>query len=97
MANAANEAKIREGKEKDLRDRERYVADLQGLLSIPGGRRFLWEQLTRCRIYEQSAEMSGSWTYFNEGSRKIGLQLLADIIEADDEKYLLMMRESKGV
>jgi len=93
-----NEVEIKNRKEKDSRKREKYLDSLKSLLNDVNGRRFIWEQLDRCGVYQSSADNSGSWTYFNEGKRSIGLILLADIMETDDEKYLVMMREQrKGV
>lgn len=88
-------AAIKVKREKELRGREKFMDALKSLLSSSQGRCFVWDILSRSGVYTQSAEASGSWTYFNEGKRSIGLQLLSEIMEADDEKYLVMIRENK--
>ena len=93
--NISDETEIKKNREKNNRVDEKYNDDVKNLLNMPSGRRFIWMQLVRCGIYEESAVSSGSWTYYNEGKRAIGLQILADIMKADDEKYLVMIRENK--
>lgn len=88
---------VRERREKEKFQRETELKDLQNLLSQPAGRRFIWRTLEFCGVYRQSATQSGSWTYFNEGQRSVGNMVLADIMEANADAYILMMKENKEI
>jgi hypothetical protein len=69
--------------------------DLVFLLSHRQGRRYLWRLMAKCGVYQISAVTSGSTTYYNEGRREIGLNILNEIMEFDPESYLLMIKENK--
>ena len=73
--------------EKDL-DKEAY----RFLIENPHGRRILWKMISQCGVYTRSADNSGSWTYFKEGQRSIGLNLIAEICEADSEGYIKLQK-----
>lgn len=95
VKNAADEQQVKEASLKVRRGRQQELLDLMFILSDKRGRRFFWRYLTKCGVFRTSADNSGSWTYFNEGRRDIGLQMLADVDEASPESYALMLRESK--
>jgi hypothetical protein len=67
--------------------------DLKWLLSDKRGRRVLWRILERTGLYRTSFT-GNSETYFREGQRDIGLQLLSLITANCPEKYGLMMTEN---
>lgn len=72
----------------------RRQEDVLFVLSTTQGRRFYWELMKRCGIFETS--MTGNnTTFFNEGMRNIGLMLLNDLNELAPQAYLKMMEESK--
>lgn len=76
----------------DLRRQE--LDDLKFVLSSRQGRRLIWRLLGMFRVFESS--MTGnSTTFFNEGLRKAGLILLAEVDEADQNAYVKMMIETK--
>jgi hypothetical protein len=66
---------------------------IRKMLEIPQGRRILWKVISMCGVYKRTADNSGSWTYFNEGQRSIGLNLITDIIEADPEGYMKLQAD----
>jgi hypothetical protein len=73
---------------------KRDLDDVRWLMEQARGRRFVWCQLERAGVYRTS--MTGnSYTYFNEGRRDVGLQLLLDINEACPESFLLMLQEQR--
>ena len=67
------------GEEKELSaklENESLMNAYRSMLRHPDGRRVLWDILEKCRVFHTT--MTGnSWTYFNEGSRSIGLYLMA--------------------
>lgn len=95
VRNLGDATQVKEAKAKEKRGRDLQLSDLKFALSTKPGRRLVWRMLCKCGIYEQSAADSGSWTYFNEGRRSVGLFLIAEIMEVEPESYVLMMKESK--
>lgn len=72
------------------------VESMKFLISNPHGRRILWKIISQCGVYKRVADNSGSWTYFNDGSRSVGLNLIADIVEADPEGYIKLQQDQLG-
>lgn len=62
------------------------------MLDNPHGRRILWKMIGQCGVYKTSAESSGSFTYYNEGRRSVGLNLIVEICEADPEGFIKLQR-----
>ena len=76
-------------------ERDGYLEDVKAILKTKEGRRFVWKILEACGVYRSS--MTGnSLTFFNEGKRDIGLQVLADVMDANPEAFLVMQREAKA-
>lgn len=95
VKNAADESQIKYAQAKEKIQADKQHNDIKFILATEQGRRFLWELLASCGVYTQSAADSGSWTYFREGKRSIGLQVLTQITDADPDSYLKMIKESK--
>lgn len=94
--NAADEQQVEKAGKREQSVRDRELNDVRIVLSTPAGRRFVWRYLERCGLFRTSFTGNEGSTFFNEGERNIGIKLLADVNEADPERYLLMMKESKG-
>jgi hypothetical protein len=73
---------------------ERADADLVWLMNQREGRRFISRLLQSCHLYETSFT-STSATFFREGERNIGLQVLADIVRLCPELHARMAGESQ--
>lgn len=71
-------------------DKECY----RNLLASPHGRRILWKMISSCGVYTRSADNSGSWTYFKEGQRSIGLNIIAELIDADPQGYIKLQQDN---
>lgn len=95
VKNASDEGQIRNAQQKEKLVFERKLNDLKFILSTEQGRRFIWDLLSRCGIFKESADASGSWTYYKEGRRSVGLSILTEVVEADPDSYLKMMKDSK--
>lgn len=95
VSNAADEGQVKEASVKVKKGRNQEIQDIAFILNDKRGRRFFWRYLSTCGVFKSSADNSGSWTYFNEGRRNVGLQLLSDMDEAAPEAYSLMLKESK--
>lgn len=95
VQNVADEKQIKDASIKEKIGRDREIADLQTILATVQGRRFVWRYLEFCGIFETSFSPSGSQTFFAEGRRTVGLKLIDDITDSNDEALILMMRENK--
>lgn len=96
VKNAADPTQIKEAGLKEKFGRERELEDVRFLLNTKEGRRFLWRLLSLTGLF-QSSFTGNSTTFFKEGSRNIGLQVLADINDANPEGYLLMLKENREI
>lgn len=91
----ADKSQIKEQENRVRRKDERDLEDMRFILATTQGRRVIWRYLETCGVFKSSANNSGSWTYFYEGQRNIGLMLLADVENASPEAYLQMKKEAK--
>lgn len=96
VRNAADESQVKEAEKKVKRTREHELDDIRKVLDTPAGRRVLWRYLSMCGVFKLSFNHSGAITSLNEGKRDIGLNIMGDITEANDEALIKMMREAKG-
>lgn len=89
--------KIDEANEESQKDfnkiRDREKDDLQAVIKIPGGRRFVLKMLGQTGIFTASFSQNSMTTSFNEGRRDIGLWLLKEIDEVDPMAFSQMQRE----
>lgn len=75
--------------------RKREIEDFKWLVAHKQGRRILWRLLSMTGVFTSS--MTGnSQTFFNEGRRDIGLQLMAEVNEHSLEAFVQMMKEAKA-
>lgn len=91
--NASDEQEVKRAKANDKNKRETELGDLRQLLSTKWGRRLVWRILDKTGQYRTSFT-GNSTTFFNEGQRNIGLWLVDEVLSADTERYLLMIKEN---
>ena len=73
---------------------EQAASDLRFLLSTEAGRRFLWAELARCRVFHTSFHTEQLVFAHNEGRRSAGVELMVRVIETDPKAWLLMQQEA---
>jgi len=95
IKNVADKEQVKAAESKELRKREQELKDLSDVLQTPYGRRFVWRYLEKCGVY-RSSYTGNSETFFREGERNIGLQLVTDIMDANPEMYLKLVRENRS-
>lgn len=93
----------------DLRERTRLKADavkaskveqaaadedLRFIMGSASGRRFVWRILETAGLY-RSSFTGNSETFFREGMRNIGLQLVGQIHSVCPDQYAIMVKESQ--
>lgn len=94
VKNAADGQQVKDADRKIRYGRKQELSDVRNILENDYGRRFVWRYLGMCRVFESSWAPSAA-IHFYEGQRDIGLKILADVTEADDEALIRMMREAK--
>lgn len=75
-------------------ERDRELDDVRAILDTKAGRRLIWRLLGASELFAVSRAMNQS-IYALEGKREIGKLIFSDVMEAQPEAYLLMMKESK--
>lgn len=78
--------------QRDAIKRQRDEDDLKWVLSDKRGRRLMASVLAVTGLYRGSFT-GNSETFFREGQRSVGLQVLERINAADPEAYLKMLKE----
>ena len=82
-------------REQDVRAEKQAQRDedLRFIMSTEIGRRFVWGLLGDSGLY-QSSFTGNSTTFYNEGRRAVGTEMLARVVAAAPEQYLDMQREA---
>ena len=75
--------------------RDRELNDLRFLLSHEEGRRTFWRLLAHCKNFSSCYDSSGSRVYYNVGRQDVGHYVMAEILEANQDSYFLMMTEAR--
>lgn len=96
VKNAANQTQINEASKVEKRGRELEIQDLKNILSQAHGRRFVWRLLSHCKVFESIWHPS-ALIHANAGRQDVGHFVLAEVMAADEEAYIKMARESKGI
>ena len=91
--NAAERKDVREAaKAARLHDSNRLEI-VRGIMSLPAGRHYIYSLLASCHVFASTFSGNALQSAFSEGERNVGLRLLADIMSACPERYLLMIQE----
>lgn len=82
---------------KQENKRKLELSDLLYVMDSPSGRRLAHRMLEQAGVYTQSFNPDNPHlTAFNEGRRRQGLWLLAEIMEAAATQYALMIEEARN-
>lgn len=79
-------AEIRRAERSEQDHRRRRIedlADLQAVMAMRAGRRFVWGQLERTGLFREPFDNSGSVTAYNCGRQSLGRQLWLDLHSSD--------------
>lgn len=94
VLDASDKEQVNRAGRLDKMDRDQELADLREILKTKAGRRFIWRILEMSGIYKVT-QGPVDLVNFEEGKRLIGVTLMGDIAESDDEALITMMREAK--
>lgn len=92
VSNGANERQVRRARHRVRDVEQRRRDDLEWQLSDRRGRRFVWFELIRHRLFE-SITVQSSLIYAASGRRDAGLELLAEV-QQFPRLFLLMQQEA---
>lgn len=94
---ASDKEQVDKRKRESGRRRKQAEDVIKTLMATPGGRAWLWEQLTLSHIFATSFVPGDPMaSAFQEGQRNFGLRLLAQVTKAAPDAYLLAMKENAG-
>lgn len=65
-------------------------------MSTPAGRVFVWDLLGHVGVFNSGWDPHGGRLNYNIGRRDVGLELMAEIIEAVPDFYQLMETEARS-
>jgi hypothetical protein len=90
------------GERKDVRKAEkasRLADNLRGafvrnVMDSIEGRRWVWDLLSRCHLFQTPMTDSDRWTAFACGEMNVGQQIVADIMTYCPDSYIRMQREA---
>lgn len=68
--------------------------DLKWLMADSRGRRLVWADLARARVFHPIFDQNPSQMAFNEGGRQHGLRLLSEINRLCPHLYQVMVQEN---
>lgn len=95
VRNAADPKQVKRA-ERKAREREALFQDaLKAILATSAGRVVLWELLARARVFESIWHPSAEIHYL-AGRQDYGHELMAMLVDADDELFFLMQQEARA-
>lgn len=71
-------------------------ANIREVLKTGAGKKFLWEILSRCNLYSESFT-GNSQTFFLEGKRSVGLEILQLLEDADPTAYANLLLDNQKI
>lgn len=89
LFDAGDEVSVSKRKTKVQLKKEKEIEALRQVLSTRAGLDVVWKILEFCNIYDPSFT-GNSQTFFNEGKRYIGLEILRYLDQVDPRAYALM-------
>lgn len=93
---AADEHKVKAKAKREERLERKNSDEMRLILSTKEGRRFLWQLVGECGVFQCLFDGNGSRTFFKEGERNVGLKILTRIMDASPDSYVVMSRENKA-
>lgn len=94
VTNAADRKQVKQAEKVVRSNQEYYMDSLKNVMATKDGRRVLWDFLSKCGIYAEIWEPSAK-IHFNAGKRSVGLKVLGDITECDEDLFLIMQKENR--
>lgn len=90
----AHDALVQEAARASALEHRVEADDFRWLMQDKRGRRQMWRLISMTGVYRCSFT-GNSHTFFNEGQRNVGLQLVAKIHEFCPDQYAAMLKECR--
>lgn len=87
----------RERRREERIVRRDQLALLGRVMSEPSGRDYFWNLLASTHMFESSFAVDASVMAFFEGERNIGLQIQNDLMQANPDAFITMLKERGNV
>jgi lysyl-tRNA synthetase class II len=94
VKNAADEKQVKDAKFTVEERRRQELNDLRQVLSSVSGRRFVWRVMSHCKAFASIWDSSAK-IHYNAGKQDVGHFLIAEVGEADQDAFFLMMQEAQ--
>ena len=94
VGNAGDPKQVKRGDELEKFARQRRLNGWRYLLATALGRELAWNLLKDCNVFVSIVAQSSVVIYANAGRHDWGLQMMAEMIEASEDHYLLMQKEA---
>lgn len=79
---------------REAKEKTDFLAEV---MARKEGRKWIWSLLSAAHVFSSSVEPNDPhMTYFREGERNGGLRILADVMRAAPDMYVLMQEENNG-
>lgn len=93
---ASDPKQVNESRKKAGRKNRERLEFIEGMMSIPQGRKWIWELMESCFIHSNPLVANDTHgTYFNLGQQNIGKRVLADV-QQFPELYVRMCNEMRS-
>jgi hypothetical protein len=92
---ASDPAQVADRKTAAGRRAKAFKDVVTGLMATASGRAWMCDLLEQCHIFQTSFAGDSMRLAFNEGERNVGLRLLAQVMAASPDAWVLMMKEAK--
>lgn len=94
---ASDPKQVNEARKKSGRKKRKRLDMIAGLMDIPEGREWVYEKLAECHVYATTFVPGDTYmSAYQEGRRSVGLELLADVMSAAEDQFIIMCKEAKG-
>lgn len=90
-----DETLVEEQDKKAKLAEEQNVSELQWLLSTKAGRYFIWRILCECGVFQTLSMMDTHHMAIRSGRRDVGLWIMEQIFNADNNAFFKMQNEAK--
>lgn len=94
VGNAGDLDQVRKAGKLEAFAHTRRISGWSFYLSTPIGRELAWNLLKDCNVFQSIVAQSSVVIYANAGRHDWGLQMMAEMIEASEDHYLLMQKEA---
>jgi len=95
VRNAADPRQVRFAQRKEREAAELERAALQAVMKTPEGRLVMWSLLERAGIFRSVWHPSAA-IHYNSGRQDFGHELMAQLVDLDEDLYQLMEREARA-